>query len=62
VLGIRKFSTNILDWVNRRDQFGELRIDRLITVYRLRYFSTHAVRGYLYGYKPYTPFFEKNLS
>ena len=38
---------------NKRYQFGELRLGRINTIYRMnpRFFLTHFVRGYLYGYK-----------
>lgn len=45
-----------------RYQFGELRIDRLNLIYRIRYFKTHFLRGYLYGYHTYTPFFERKFA
>jgi len=48
--------------VNRRYHYGDLQLDRLNTIYRSRYFATHFVRGYLYGYRPYTPFFERRFS
>jgi len=45
-----------------RYQFGELRIDRLNLIYRIRYFKTHFLRGYLHGYHTYTPFFERKFA
>lgn len=34
--------------VNKRWQFGDLRLGRINTLYRTRYFGTHFVKGYLY--------------
>lgn len=48
--------------VNRRYRYGVLRLDRLNTIYRSRYFVSHFMRGYFYGYRPYTPFFERRFS
>ena len=53
---------NSLHQVNPRYRFGELRLSRINTIYRIRYFSTHFVRGYLYGYNRYAPFFQRNFS
>ncbi|KAH9868054.1 hypothetical protein IAQ61_007361 [Plenodomus lingam] len=53
---------NALHQVNQRYQFGELRLSRINTIYRTRYFSTHFVRGYLYGYNRYVVFFQRNFS
>ncbi|KAH9866518.1 hypothetical protein J1614_008208 [Plenodomus biglobosus] len=53
---------NSLHQVNRRYQFGELRLSRINSIYRIRYFSTHFVRGYLYGYNRYVVFFQRNFS
>jgi uncharacterized membrane protein len=48
--------------VNRRYQFGDLRLGRINSIYRIRFFSTHWVRGYLYGYNRYAPFLKRNFS
>lgn len=53
---------NTLHQVNKRYQFGELRLGRINSIYRVRYFSTHFVRGYLYGYNRYVVFFQRNFS
>ncbi|KAL1603141.1 hypothetical protein SLS59_004235 [Nothophoma quercina] len=53
---------NTLHRVNKRYQFGDLRLSRINTIYRTRYFHTHFVRGYLYGYNRYVVFFERNFS
>lgn len=53
---------NTLHQVNKRYQFGELRLGRINSIYRSRYFTTHFVRGYLYGYNRYVVFFERNFS
>jgi hypothetical protein len=52
---------NTLAQVNKRYQFGDLRLERVNTIYRIRYFYTHFVRGYLYGYNRYESFFERNF-
>lgn len=53
---------NALDQVNQRYHFGDLRLSRVNTIYRTRFFTTHFVRGYLYGYNRYRVFFERNFS
>ncbi|KAF3390711.1 hypothetical protein DPV78_010976 [Talaromyces pinophilus] len=53
---------NALDQVNKRYHFGELRLGRINSIYRLRFFSTHSIRGYLYGYNRYTLFFQRNFA
>jgi succinate dehydrogenase/fumarate reductase cytochrome b subunit len=52
-----------LDAVNKRYQYGELRLQRLNIVYRFTNFyrSGHLMKGYMYGYNRYTVFFERNL-
>ncbi|KAJ4343716.1 hypothetical protein N0V95_006546 [Ascochyta clinopodiicola] len=54
--------TNTLHQVNRRYHFGDLRLSRINSIYRTRFFTTHFVRGYLYGYNRYAVFFERNVS
>lgn len=62
---VRKFyedvDMNALDQVNKRYQFGELRLGRINTIYRVRFFRTHFIRGYLYVYNRYGIFFERNF-
>lgn len=53
---------NTLHDVNKRYHFGDLRLSRINTTYRIRHFNTHFVRGYLYGYNRYVVFFERNFS
>lgn len=53
---------NALEKVNKRYDFGDLRLSRINTIYRTRFFTTHFVRGYLYGYNRYVAFFERNFS
>ena len=48
--------------VNKRYHFGDLRLSRINAIYRTRFFTTHFVRGYLYGYNRYVVFFERNFS
>jgi hypothetical protein len=38
---------NTLHEVNKRYQFGDLRLGRINSIYRIRYAHTHFVRGYL---------------
>ena len=52
---------NALDQVNKRYHFGELRLGRINTTYRIRFMFTHFVRGYLYGYNRYVVFFQRNF-
>jgi uncharacterized membrane protein len=58
----RHVDINALDQVNKRYQFGDLRLGRVNSIYRTRFFFTHFVRGYLYGYNRYVVFFERNFS
>ncbi|KAF3033954.1 hypothetical protein E8E12_001847 [Didymella heteroderae] len=51
-----------LHQVNERYHYGDLRLSRINTIYRTRYFYSHFVRGYLYGYNRYVVFFERNFS
>lgn len=50
-----------LHQVNPRFHFGDLRLARVNTIYRTRFFATHFVRGYLYGYNRYVVFFNRNF-
>jgi uncharacterized membrane protein len=63
---VRDFVTavdvNALDTVNARYEFGDLRLGRINSIYRTRFFHTHFVRGYLYGYNRYVVFFQRNFS
>jgi hypothetical protein len=54
-------AVNTLKGVNPRYHFGDLRLGRINVIYRLRFFSTHFVRGYLYGYNRYVVFFQRNF-
>jgi len=47
--------------VNKRWQFGDLRLGRINSFYRIRYFGTHFVKGYLYVL-PFFYLFGRNLS
>ncbi|KAF2107128.1 hypothetical protein BDV96DRAFT_616989 [Lophiotrema nucula] len=53
---------NALDQVNKRYNFGDLRLGRINSIYRIRYARTHFVRGYLYGYNRYVVFFQRKFS
>jgi uncharacterized membrane protein len=63
---VRHFFTaidvNALDQVNERYHFGILRLGRINAIYRIRYWPTHFVRGYLYGYNRYVKFFQRNFA
>jgi hypothetical protein len=52
-----------LDMVNQRYHYGELRLSRLNTIYRLTHIfePKYLMRGYMYGYNRYTVFFERNF-
>ncbi len=58
----KEVDINSLHQVNKRYQFGDLRLGRINSIYRTRFFTTHFVRGYLYGYNRYTIFFQRNFS
>ncbi|KAF2648249.1 hypothetical protein K491DRAFT_255256 [Lophiostoma macrostomum CBS 122681] len=51
-----------LDDVNQRFIFGELRLGRINSIYRIRFMRSNFVRGYLYGYNRYVVFFQRNFS
>ena len=57
----RHIDVNALDQVNKRYHFGELRLSRINTIYRIRFFFTNYIRGYLYGYNRYVVFFQRNF-
>lgn len=58
----RHIDVNALDQVNKRYHFGELRLSRINSIYRFRFFFTHYIRGYLYGYNRYVVFFQRNFA
>jgi hypothetical protein len=53
---------NALNEINKRYHFGELRLGRINSIYGIRFFFTHFIRGYLYGYNRYTIFFQRNFA
>lgn len=55
-------NVNTLHQVNKRYCFGELRLSRINMIYRVRFFFTHFIRGYLYGYNRYEVFFQRNIA
>jgi hypothetical protein len=57
----RKIDTTALDQVNPRFHFGDLRLGRINSLYRIRHAHTHFVRGYLYGYNRYDVFFQRRF-
>lgn len=52
---------NSLDGINKRYHYGELRLGRINSIYRIRFMFTHFVRGYLYEYNRYMVYFERNF-
>jgi hypothetical protein len=58
---LKSIDPDSLHQVNKRYHFGELRLGRINTIYRTnpRFFFTHFVRGYLYGYNRYAVFFQR---
>ncbi|KAF2715534.1 hypothetical protein K504DRAFT_28609 [Pleomassaria siparia CBS 279.74] len=57
-----KTDMETLDGINKRYHFGDLRLGRINSIYRILFMSTHFVRGYLYGYNRYVVFFQRNFS
>lgn len=51
-----------IEQINLRYRFGELRLNRLNTIYRIKYGRKHFVRGYFYGYHEYGTFLEHNFA
>ncbi|KFY37848.1 hypothetical protein V494_04617 [Pseudogymnoascus sp. VKM F-4513 (FW-928)] len=48
--------------INPRYRFGELRLNRLNSIYRVKYGREHFLRGYFYGYHEYGTFLEHNFA
>lgn len=59
---MKHIDINTRDQVNERYHLGELRLSRVNMIYRSRFFFTHFIRGYLYGYNRYALFFQRNFS
>jgi hypothetical protein len=61
---LQNINPDTLHQVNKRFQFGELRLGRINKIYRLdpRFTLKNFVRGYLYGYNRYGPFLQRNVS
>jgi hypothetical protein len=59
---VSRIDVNALDQVNKRFHFGELRLGRINSIYKIRFFFTHFIRGYLYGYNRYAVFFERKFA
>ena len=59
---VKHIDVNALDQVNKRFHFGELRLGRINSIYRIRFFFTHSIRGYLYGYNRYAVFLERKFA
>ncbi|KAF2742844.1 hypothetical protein M011DRAFT_254337 [Sporormia fimetaria CBS 119925] len=63
---VRSFTKHVdinrLHGVNQRYHFGDLRLGRVNSIYRLRFMSKHFVRGYLYSYNRYVAYFQRNFS
>ena len=60
---LKEINADSLHQVNERYHFGELRLGRINTIYRISpgLFLDHFVRGYLYGYNRYVVFFQRNV-
>ncbi|KAF2397382.1 hypothetical protein EJ06DRAFT_584340 [Trichodelitschia bisporula] len=60
---LNSIDPNSLHQVNKRYHFGELRLGRINTIYRVnpRFVFQYFVRGYLYGYNRYAVFFQRNV-
>jgi len=61
---LKKINADTLQQVNKRFQFGELRLGRINSIYSLRprLLPKHFIRGYLYGYNRYAPFLQRNFA
>lgn len=51
-----------MEQVNPRYRFGELRLNRLNSIYRIKFGTKHFIRGYFYGYHEYGTFLEHNFA
>ncbi len=61
---LKYIDADSLDLVNKRYYFGELRLQRVNSIYRTHpgLIWAHFIRGYLYGYNRYSPFLQRNLA
>jgi uncharacterized membrane protein len=61
---LQYIDADTLHQVNKRYQFGELRLGRINSIYKYnpRFIFTNFVRGYLYGYNRYAVFFQRNVA
>lgn len=57
-----QIDVDALDQVNKLYQFGELRLSPINSIYRIRFFFTHFIRGYLYGFNRYVVFFQRDFA
>ncbi|KFZ08896.1 hypothetical protein V502_09073 [Pseudogymnoascus sp. VKM F-4520 (FW-2644)] len=51
-----------MEQINPRYRFGELRLNRLNSIYRIKFGTKHFIRGYFYGYHEYGTFLEHNFA
>ncbi|KFY17771.1 hypothetical protein V491_04937 [Pseudogymnoascus sp. VKM F-3775] len=51
-----------MEQINPRYRFGELRLGRLNSIYRIKFGTQHFIRGYFYGYHEYGTFLENNFA
>jgi hypothetical protein len=61
---LKNLDADSLHQVNDRFQFGELRLGRINSIYRInpRFIRNNFVRGYMYGYNRYAPFLQRNVA
>lgn len=61
---LRSVNIETLESVNRRFQYGELRLNRLNWIYRmsLKYDPKEFIRGYMHKYNRYSVFMERNFA
>lgn len=51
-----------MEQINPRYRFGELRLNRLNRIYRIKFGSEHLIRGYFYDYHEFGTFLEENFA
>ncbi|OBT77957.1 hypothetical protein VF21_04362 [Pseudogymnoascus sp. 05NY08] len=51
-----------MEQINPRYRFGELRLNRLNSIYRIKFRSKHFIRGYFYDYHEFGTFLEENFA
>ncbi|KFZ09501.1 hypothetical protein V501_05553 [Pseudogymnoascus sp. VKM F-4519 (FW-2642)] len=51
-----------IEQINPRYRFGELRLNRLNSIYRIKFGTQHLIRGYFYDYHEFGTFLEENFA